>query len=141
VPQCPYRRLLGPSNFLSSRYWTWLVNHYPPLSAMRRDSFRRYARRRIAILLYRSRCSSMLRSQSSLRRDVRRRFVRIVSHGVPRLLFASFIFRRRCRFSNVVSSGIPRLTFDMYGFFWRRRFSIGVFKGIRRFTCGKYGVF
>jgi hypothetical protein len=61
------------------------------------------------------------------------------SHGVPRLLLASFKFRSfrrdvrrrdaRHQFSNVVSSGMPRLTCAQYGVFWRRRFFRAVFNG------------
>jgi hypothetical protein len=65
-----------------------------------------------------------------MRRDVRRRFARIVSHGVSRRLLASFAFlsRRwdvrvrgaRRRFSNFVSSGTSRLTCAKFGVFCRR---------------------
>jgi hypothetical protein len=57
-----------------------------------------------------------------MRRDARHRFARIVSHGVPRILLASFSFRSRHRFSNVVFNLIPR--FPRF-IFWQRQ-TIGV---------------
>jgi hypothetical protein len=95
-----------------------------------------------------------------MRRDARRRFDRIVSHDVPRLLFASFTFRcsrrdvrRRDalrRFSAscpVASRGSPAPNLASFGSV--RTIGVAtlalvsnvVSNGFPRRTCAKYGVF
>jgi hypothetical protein len=58
----------------------------------------------------------------SMRRDARRRFAKIASHGVTRLLLTSLSFRSRRRddwrrFAGVVSCGFPKLMYGTYGIF------------------------
>jgi hypothetical protein len=80
-----------------------------------------------------------------MHRDAQHRFRRIVSHGIPGILLASFTFRSRRRFSNVVFKGIPRLTCAKYGMFLlrrdaRRRFFSVLSSGTRNLTYGKCSV-